>query len=90
MKNEHIVYAYAPLLAGGGCLLLVGLTDVGWAYLQAEGGNVLSVTPPSDLVDKEVANVKAIWIVRARNKQEIHDMIRTVAKQHGATIVETH
>jgi hypothetical protein len=81
MKNEHIVYAYAPLI-GGSNLLLVGITDIGWEYLGKENGNYLHANPPS----KEFSNVREVWIVRAKNKKEIHDMMQTVAKQMGINL----
>jgi hypothetical protein len=76
IKNEHIVYAYAPILDGGN-LLLVGITDIGWEYLKKESGNYLHANPPS----KEFSNVKEVWIVRGKDKQEIRDMMKTVADQ---------
>ncbi len=86
MKNEHIVYAYAPLLDGG-CLLLVGITDVGWEYLKVESGNFLKATPPEG---KEFADVNDCWIVRGKDKQEIRTMMQTIAKQTGKPFTEAH
>ena len=87
MKNEHIVYAYAPLLDGGGCLLLVGVTDVGWEYLKHEPGNFLKATPPEG---KAFANVTDVWIVRGKDKADIRAMLNTVAKQQQITLTEAH
>jgi hypothetical protein len=86
MKNEHIVYAYAQLLDGG-CLLLVGLTDIGWAHLKVEAGNFLRATPPDA---KSFADVKDVWVVRGKDKADIHAMIRTIAAQKGITLTEAH
>ena len=77
MKNEHIVYAYAPLLKGGN-LLLVGITETGWEYLGEESGNFLKTTPPSGQF-----RVDDVWIVRAKDKAEIRQMMQTVADQAG-------
>ena len=81
MKNEHIVYAYAPIL-GGSNLLLVGITDVGWEYLKKENGNFLKADPPGP----EFANIKSVWVVRGKDKQEIRDMLAKVAEQQGIKI----
>lgn len=79
MKNEHIVYAYAPLLEEGkGNLLLIGITDIGWEYLKKESGNYLHATPPTG---KFI--VSDVWIVRGRDKKEIIEMIKMVGKQAG-------
>lgn len=87
MKNEHIVYAYAPLLDGGGCLLLVGITDTGWKYLQHEAGNFLKADPPEG---KQFSNVSKVWIVRGNDKKEIREMIQKIGTQYGTTITEAH
>ncbi len=87
MKNEHIVYAYAPLLDGGGCLLLVGITDAGWDYLIKEGGNFLRATPPSQSPFSEVADV---WVVRGKDKADIRAMLQSIARQKNVTIMEAH
>lgn len=87
MKNEHIVYAYAPLLDNGGCLLLVGITDTGWEYLKREGGNFLKATPPEG---QEFANVTDVWIVRGKDKAEIRTMLHTVAEQKQIKLTEAH
>lgn len=87
IKNEHIVYAYAPLLEGDQCLLLVGITDTGWQYLQQEPGNFLKADPPPG---RQFANVKDVWIVRGKDKQEIREMLQTVARQKGTSITEAH
>lgn len=81
MKNEHIVYAYAPLLERNGNLLLIGITDIGWEYLKKEGGNYLHATPPSGQFI-----VNDVWIVRGKDKQDIKNMINMVAKQAGIEI----
>lgn len=86
MKNEHIVYAYAPLLDNGGCLLLVGITDVGWEYLKHESGNFLKATPPAGV--KAFSNVTDVWIVRGKDKAEIRTMLQTIATQKGITVTE--
>ena len=86
MKNEHIVYAYAPLLGGNSNLLLVGITDTGWEYLCKEGGNFLHASPPTG----EFSNIKQVWIVRGKDKQEIRTMIQTVAKQMNVKLTEAH
>lgn len=84
VKNEHIVYAYAPLLEGDGCLLLVGITDVGWDFLKRESGNFLKVTPPDGR--QEFTSVTQTWIVRGKDKQDIHAMLKTVADQKGIAL----
>lgn len=81
MKNEHIVYAYAPILDGGN-LLLVGITDVGWEYLKEQLGNYLHASPPNSTF----SNVKEVWIVRGKDKQEIRTMIETAAKLRGVPL----
>lgn len=86
MKNEHIVYAYAPLLDGG-CLLLVGVTDVGWEYLKVEPGNFLKATPPEG---GTFADVKDVWVVRGKDKADIRAMLNTVARQKGIALTEAH
>ena len=83
LKNEHIIYAYAPLIAGGN-LLLVGITDIGWEYLKKENGNYLHADPPS----KEFRNVTSVWVVRGKDKEEIKELIRTVAKQNKIELYE--
>ena len=85
MKNEHIVYAYAQLLDGG-WLLLVGITDIGWEYLKREGGNFLKATAPNG----QFSDVADVWIVRGENKQDIREMIQTIARQKGVRISEAH
>lgn len=87
MKNEHIVYAYAPILERNGHLLLVGITDVGWEYLKKEGGNYLHATPPSGQFI-----VNDVWIVRGKDKEDIKNMIKMVGEQLGVdvTISEAH
>jgi hypothetical protein len=88
MKNEHIVYAYAPLLEGGGkCLLIVGITDVGWEYLKQEGGNFLTARPPAGA---EFSNVADVWIVRGKDKADVRTMLETVARQNGITLTTAH
>ena len=86
MKNEHIVYAYAPLLENKGNLLLVGITDIGWEFLKKEQGNFLKCEPPS----KTFSNIYDVWIVRGKDKQEIRDMIKSIAKQKGIEINFAH
>jgi hypothetical protein len=86
MKNEHIVYAYAPLLDDG-CLLLVGVTDTGWEYLKVEPGNFLKVTPPSG---QQFTNVKNVWVVRGKDKADIRAMLHTIAKQMQVTLTEAN
>lgn len=87
MKNEHIIYAYAPLVEGGGYLLLVGLTDIGWEYLKFESGNFLKC---DTLPGVGFMHVRDVWIVRGKDKQEIRTLIRAVAEQQGVTITEAH
>lgn len=82
VKNEHVVYAYMPLVTGG-TLLLVGITDIGWEYLKEEYGNFLkSPYPPSGL-----DATQSIWIVRGVNKEDIKRMIARIAEQQGAPII---
>lgn len=85
MKNEHIVYAYAPILDGGN-LLLIGVTDIGWEYLKQESGNYLTASPPNSTF----SNVKEVWVVRGKNKQEIRTMIETAARLRGVTVSYPH
>lgn len=85
VKNEHIVYAYAPLFDGGN-LLLVGITDHGWKYLKKESGNYLHASPPGG----QFSNVSQVWVVRGKDKQEIREMILSVAQQMGVTINFAH
>lgn len=85
MKNEHIVYAFAPLLEGGN-LLLIGITDVGWEFLKKEYGNFLHVKSSSG----EFRDVKETWVVRGKDKQDIHSMIETIARQMGVTLTIAH
>ena len=86
MKNDHIVYAYAPLLEDG-CLLLVGVTDIGWEYLKVEPGNFLKATPPEG---RAFADVKDVWIVRGKDKADIRAMLYTIAKQNQITLSEAY
>lgn len=83
IKNEHIVYAYAPLISGSN-LLLVGITDIGWEYLGEESGNFLKASSPT----LEFKDVKEVWIVRAKDKREIREMLFTIAKQMNVKITE--
>lgn len=81
MKNEHIVYAYAPLF-GGSNLLLIGITDIGWEYLCKESGNYLHANPPN----AEFYDVKEVWVVRGKDKNEIVNMIKKAAELRGVKL----
>ena len=85
MKNEHIIYAFAPILDGGN-LLLVGITDIGWEYLKGEPGNFLHANPPNSTF----SNVKEVWIVRGESKADVMNMIKTAAKLRGVSISFEH
>lgn len=85
MKNEHIIYAYVPLIEGDN-LLLVGITDIGWEYLKGESGNFLKADPPG----VEFSRVRAVWVVRGKDKAEIREMLKTVARQKGVPLHEAH
>lgn len=82
MKNEHIIYAYAPLLGGNSNLLLVGITDIGWEYLCKEGGNFLHASPPNG----EFSNIQQVWIVRGKDKEEIRKMLFKTAEQRTSKL----
>lgn len=82
IKNEHIVYAYMPLRDGGN-LVLVGITDIGWEYLGQESGNYLTASPPAG----QFQNITGVWIVRAKDKAEVHKMIYTIARQAGVEVI---
>lgn len=85
MKNEHIIYAYAPIL-GGSNLLLVGITDIGWEYLKQESGNFLQASPPNG----EFSNVQQVWIVRGKDKAEIRAMMYAAARNMGVPLTDVH
>jgi len=85
IKNEHIIYAFAPLLEGDN-LLLIGITDIGWEFLKKESGNFLTVDHPTSAF----RNVKRTWIVRGKDKKEIREMIKTIAKQMGVLLDFEH
>lgn len=46
IKNEHIVYAWAPREDGHGYVLIVGLTPKGCDYIKANPGMTLTIQHP--------------------------------------------
>lgn len=85
IKNEHIIYAYAPLLAGSN-ILIIGVTDIGWEYLKKEHGNFLDVKSPGP----EFLNVKQVIVVHGKDKKDIRDMMFKMAENAGVKITEAH
>lgn len=69
MKNEHIVYAYAPNTVKGGYVLIVGLTPAGCDYLKENPGMTLNVT------QKRFTEITDVVVFGAESKQAIKDIL---------------
>lgn len=69
MKNEHIVYAYAPNAEKGGYVLIIGLTPAGCDYLKDRPGMTLTVT------DKRFTEITDVVVFGAESKQAIKDIL---------------
>jgi hypothetical protein len=89
IKNEHIIYAYAPIHEHGS-VLIIGLTDIGWEHLKKEDGNFLNVQPPGHSSGSQFLNVQQVLVLRGQNRQEIRNMMTKMAEKAGVKIVEAH
>jgi hypothetical protein len=69
VKNEHIVYAYAPNTGKGGYVLIVGLTPTGCDYLKDNPGMTLNVT------QKRFTEITDVVVFGAESKQAIKDLL---------------
>jgi hypothetical protein len=81
MKNEHLVWAYGVLDDGSGCILLVGLTLTGLAYLKHNFGKSLVVDPPKT----GFPNIRKVIVYAEQNKAALKETLR----QAGVTVVES-
>lgn len=72
MKNEHIVYAWAPREDGKGYVLIVGLTPLGCDWLKANPGYTLTIQHPQKNAFVEVSDVV---VFAAESKQAIKDLL---------------
>lgn len=66
MKNQHIVYYYAEYNHGG-YLLVIGITPIGWDYLNEEQGNFLTASHP----EIPFINVREVWVITGESKEDI-------------------
>jgi hypothetical protein len=80
MKNEHIVYAYAPNTKKGGYVLIVGLTPAGCDYLKENPGMTLTVT------QQRFTEITEIVVFGAASKQAIKDILAKA----GNIVSEVH
>lgn len=80
MKNEHIVYAYAPNAEKGGYVLIIGLTPAGCDYLKENPGMTLTVT------EKRFTELTDVVVFGAESKQAI----KTILAKAGHIVSEVH
>lgn len=80
VKNEHIVYAYAPNAKKGGSVLIVGLTPAGCDYLKANPGMTLVVT------NQRFTELTDVVVFGAESKQAIKDILAKA----GTIVSEVH
>lgn len=67
MKNQHIIYVYGEI--EGGCVLVIGITDIGYEYLKKERGNFLDASHPNP---KGVfKDVKKVMVLHGKDKDDI-------------------
>lgn len=71
MKNEHIVYAWAPKEDGHGYVLIVGLTPLGCDYIKDNPGLTLTIKHPQ----KGFIDVSDVVVFSAESKQAIKDLL---------------
>ena len=85
MKNEHIIWAYAPLQDRSGQVLVIGLTDTGIEFIRAGVGvdkKSLVVTPPG----QGFSNVVQVLVFHEKDKATLK---RTLEKG-GVVVSEVH
>ena len=80
LKNEHIVYAYAPNAERGGYVLIIGLTPTGCDYLKANPGMTLTVT------QQRFTELTDVVVFGAESKQAIKDLLAKA----GTIVSEVH
>jgi hypothetical protein len=80
VKNEYIVYAYAPNAEKGGNVLIVGLTPAGCDYLKDNPGMTLTVT------QKQFTEITDVVVFAAESKQAIKDILAKA----GTIVSEVH
>ena len=80
MKNEHIIYAYAPNTEKGGYVLIVGLTPAGCDYLKENPGMTLTVT------QKRFTELTDVVVFSAESKQALKDILAKA----GTIVSEVH
>lgn len=71
IKNEHIVWGYAPT-EGGGHVVLIGLTEVGLDYLRTQPGQTLLANPPG----RGFANVTQVVVFHEKDKATLKERFR--------------
>lgn len=71
MKNEHIIWAYAPLTDGTGHVVMIGVTDEGIREMR-ENKLTLLANPPG----RGFANVAQIVVFHEKDKATLKQRLR--------------